>query len=147
MKRTATAVRSGAQRLRQFTESVIREQTRMAMEHKAINLAQGFPDFPCPPVLKKLANDALAADWNQYSITWGLPGLRQAIDAREFREDLYFRISTFRLRIQPLRERPLDIMPLVMQSLARHNESGVPYSVTAEAQQLLLKCWCSLMKS
>ncbi len=63
--------------------------------------------------------------------------LRQAIDAREFREDLYFRISTFRLRIQPLRERPLDIMPLVMQSLARHNESGVPYSVTAEAQQLL----------
>jgi two-component system response regulator FlrC len=64
--------------------------------------------------------------------------LRQAIDAREFREDLYFRISTFRLRIQPLRERPLDIMPLVMQSLARHNESGVPYSVTAEAQQLLL---------
>jgi two-component system response regulator FlrC len=63
--------------------------------------------------------------------------LRQAIDEREFREDLYFRISTFRLRIQPLRERPLDIMPLVMQSLARHNDSGVPYSVTAEAQQLL----------
>ena len=64
--------------------------------------------------------------------------LRQAIDAREFREDLYFRISTFRLRIQPLRERPLDIMPLVMQSLARHNDSGVPYSVTPEAQQMLL---------
>ena len=63
--------------------------------------------------------------------------LRQAIDAREFREDLYFRISTFRLRIQPLRERPLDIMPLVMQSLARHGDSGLPYSVTAEAQQLL----------
>ncbi len=63
--------------------------------------------------------------------------LRQAIEAREFREDLYFRISTFRLRIQPLRERPLDIMPLVMQSLARHGESGLPYSVTAEAQQLL----------
>jgi two-component system response regulator FlrC len=64
--------------------------------------------------------------------------LRQAIDAREFREDLYFRISTFRLRIQPLRERPLDIMPLVMQSLGRHSDSGVPYSVTAEAQQLLM---------
>jgi two-component system response regulator FlrC len=63
--------------------------------------------------------------------------LRQAIDAREFREDLYFRISTFRLRIQPLRERPLDIMPLVMQSLARHGEGGVAYSVTTEAQQLL----------
>ena len=63
--------------------------------------------------------------------------LRQAIDAREFREDLYFRISTFRLRIQPLRERPLDIMPLVMQALARHNDSGIPFSVTPEAQQLL----------
>jgi two-component system response regulator FlrC len=63
--------------------------------------------------------------------------LRQAIVAREFREDLYFRISTFRLRIQALRDRPLDIMPLVLQSLERHNESGLPYQVTPEAQQML----------
>jgi two-component system response regulator FlrC len=64
--------------------------------------------------------------------------LRQAIVEREFREDLYFRISTFRLRIQPLRERPLDIMPLAMQALERHNDSGLPYQVTPEAQQLLM---------
>ncbi len=71
-----------ATRLGDFSESVIREQTRMAMEHGAINLAQGFPDFPCPPALKKLANEALSDDHNQYSITWGLPGLRKAIAAK-----------------------------------------------------------------
>jgi len=65
--------------------------------------------------------------------------LRAAIDAREFREDLYFRISTFRLRIQPLRERPGDILPLVAQSLARHAKGGVPLSVHPEAQNLLLQ--------
>ena len=63
--------------------------------------------------------------------------LRAAIDAREFREDLYFRISTFRLRIQPLRERQGDILPLVAQSLARHAKGGVPLSVEPEAQNLL----------
>ena len=63
--------------------------------------------------------------------------LRQAIEAREFHEDLYFRISTFRLRIQPLRERPGDIIPLVVQSLARHAKGGVPLSVSPEAQVLL----------
>jgi len=65
--------------------------------------------------------------------------LRAAIDAREFREDLYFRISTFRLRIQPLRERMGDILPLVAQSLARHAKGGVPLSVEPEAQSLLLQ--------
>ncbi len=65
--------------------------------------------------------------------------LRAAIDAREFREDLYFRISTFRLRIQPLRERPGDILPLVAQSLARHAKGGVPLSVEPEAQNQLLQ--------
>ena len=65
--------------------------------------------------------------------------LRAAIDAREFREDLYFRISTFRLRIQPLRERIGDILPLVAQSLARHAKGGVPLSVEPEAQSLLLQ--------
>ncbi|PUE29373.1 sigma-54-dependent Fis family transcriptional regulator [Limnohabitans sp. JirII-29] len=63
--------------------------------------------------------------------------LKLAIEQREFREDLYFRISTFRLRIQPLKERQGDIMPLVMQSLARHGKSGLPFTVTAEAQALL----------
>lgn len=63
--------------------------------------------------------------------------LKQAIEQREFREDLYFRISTFRLRIQPLKDRPGDIVPLVAQSLARHVKGGVPFTVTAEAQALL----------
>jgi two-component system response regulator FlrC len=63
--------------------------------------------------------------------------LRVAIEEREFREDLYFRISTFRLSIQPLRERVGDIMPLVMQSLTRHGTSGQNYSVSDDAQVLL----------
>jgi two-component system response regulator FlrC len=63
--------------------------------------------------------------------------LRKAIEQREFREDLYFRISTFRLRIQPLRERPGDILPLVMQSLGRHAKGGVPFTVSHEAKAML----------
>jgi two-component system response regulator FlrC len=63
--------------------------------------------------------------------------LKQAIEQREFREDLYFRISTFRLRIQPLKDRPGDIVPLVAQSLARHVKGGVPFTVTPEAQVML----------
>ena len=63
--------------------------------------------------------------------------LKLAIEQREFREDLYFRISTFRLRIQPLKDRPGDIVPLVAQSLARHVKGGLPFTVTPEAQMLL----------
>ena len=63
--------------------------------------------------------------------------LRQAIEAREFREDLYFRISTFRLRIQPLCERPGDILPLAMQALNRLAKDGVPLSLSMEAQLML----------
>jgi aminotransferase len=62
-----------------FTESVIREMTRLAIAHKAINLAQGFPDFPCPDELKKAACEAINGDYNQYAITWGAQDLRQAI--------------------------------------------------------------------
>jgi aminotransferase len=63
----------------QFTESVIREMTRLAMEHKAINLSQGFPDFPAPDVLKQAAADAIFADVNQYAITWGAKSFRDAL--------------------------------------------------------------------
>jgi aspartate/methionine/tyrosine aminotransferase len=63
-----------AARLGRFTESVIREQTRLARVHGAVNLAQGFPDFPCPPELKELSSRAIEEDHNQYSITWGAPG-------------------------------------------------------------------------
>lgn len=72
-------------RLKNFTESVIREQTRLAMVHGSVNLAQGFPDFPCEPVLKELARKAIDADYNQYSVTWGMPALRQAL-AKKYSE-------------------------------------------------------------
>ncbi len=62
-----------------FTESVIREMTRLAMKHQAVNLAQGFPDFPAPTAIKQAAQDAIAADINQYAITWGAKPLRDAI--------------------------------------------------------------------
>ena len=63
--------------------------------------------------------------------------LRQAIEAREFREDLYFRISTFRLRIQPLCERPGDILPLAMQALNRLAKDNIPLSLSIESQLML----------
>jgi aminotransferase len=62
-----------------FTESVIREMTRLCLEHDGINLAQGFPDFPCPPELKAAAKAAIDADVNQYAITWGAKRFRDAI--------------------------------------------------------------------
>jgi aminotransferase len=62
-----------------FTESVIREMTRLANEHDAINLAQGFPDFDAPAELLEIAVEALRTGWNQYAITWGSPRLRGAI--------------------------------------------------------------------
>ncbi len=62
-----------------FTESVIREMTRQAMLHGAINLSQGFPDFPAPAAVKLAAQEAVAGDVNQYAITWGAKKLRQAI--------------------------------------------------------------------
>jgi aminotransferase len=63
----------------QFTESVIREMTRLCIQHNGINLAQGFPDFPCPAELKHAAREAIDADVNQYAITWGAPRFRGAI--------------------------------------------------------------------
>ena len=67
----------------QFTESVIREMTREALRYNAINLAQGFPDFPAPAEIKLAAQQAIADDINQYAITWGARNLREAI-ARKF---------------------------------------------------------------
>jgi aspartate/methionine/tyrosine aminotransferase len=62
-----------------FTESVIREMTRLAIRHGAVNLSQGFPDFPAPAEIKRAAQDAIAADINQYAVTWGSKSLRNAI--------------------------------------------------------------------
>ncbi|HEY9620589.1 MAG TPA: aminotransferase class I/II-fold pyridoxal phosphate-dependent enzyme [Crinalium sp.] len=63
----------------QFNESVIREMTRVALQHQAVNLAQGFPDFACPPELKQAACEAIAQNVNQYAITWGDRLFREAI--------------------------------------------------------------------
>jgi aspartate/methionine/tyrosine aminotransferase len=76
-----------SQKAARFTESVIREMTRLAHLHGAVNLSQGFPDFAAPAVVKEAAQRAVAEDINQYAITWGARSLRQAI-ARKF-ERLY----------------------------------------------------------
>lgn len=70
-----------ARRTHGFTESVIREMTRVADECGAINLAQGFPDFPAPDVIKEAAIRAIRDDVNQYAVTWGAPRLRAAVAA------------------------------------------------------------------
>ena len=62
-----------------FTESVIREMTREALKHGAVNLSQGFPDFAAPEDIKRAAMDGIAADINQYAITWGARDFREAI--------------------------------------------------------------------
>jgi aminotransferase len=80
----ADAVAQGARRMlstkvEHFTESVIREMTRLAMKYDAVNLAQGFPDFPAPREIKDAARAAIEADDNQYAITWGQKPLRDAL--------------------------------------------------------------------
>ena len=71
-----------AKRTSTFTESVIREMTRIANQHEAINLAQGFPDFPMPEPMKEAACAAINGDINQYAVTWGSAALRLAIAAK-----------------------------------------------------------------
>lgn len=85
-----------AHRTAGFVESVIREMSRLAVQHGAVNLAQGFPDFPAPPAIKQAAIDAINADINQYSITWGAKPFRDAI-ATKYR-------STYGLTLDPERE-------------------------------------------
>jgi len=74
-----------SKKAKRFTESVIREMTRLCRQHGAVNLAQGFPDFPAPQEIKDAACRAIAADVNQYAITWGAPALRSAIAAKQLR--------------------------------------------------------------
>jgi aminotransferase len=69
-----------------FTESVIREMTRLSDLHGAINLGQGFPDFPAPDEVKDAARQAIADDHNQYPVTWGVPAFREAIAEKYLRE-------------------------------------------------------------
>ena len=74
-----------AKRTSTFTESVIREMTRIANKHEAINLAQGFPDFPMPEPMKEAACAAIHGDINQYAVTWGSSAMRIAI-AEKYRK-------------------------------------------------------------
>jgi aspartate/methionine/tyrosine aminotransferase len=83
-------------RVAEFRESVIREMTRLSLQHGAVNLAQGFPDFCAPAELKSAAQRAIAEDINQYSITWGAKSFRDAIC------DYYRRF--YKLEIDPERE-------------------------------------------
>jgi aspartate/methionine/tyrosine aminotransferase len=74
---------SGSKKATQFTESVIREMTRLNQLYGGVNLSQGFPDFPAPAEVKEAACAAIQADVNQYAVTWGARPLREAV-AREF---------------------------------------------------------------
>lgn len=85
-----------AKRTATFTESVIREMTRIATLHGAVNLAQGFPDFPMPKPMKDAACAAIHGDINQYAVTWGSPSLRNAI-AEKYRR-------WYRMEVDPERE-------------------------------------------
>ena len=68
-----------SRRVQGFTESVIREMTRVVSQHGGVNLAQGMPDFPPPRELLEAAHRAIDGDFHQYAITWGTPSLRRAI--------------------------------------------------------------------
>jgi aspartate/methionine/tyrosine aminotransferase len=95
--RVAAAVqRRLSDKAERFTESVIREMTRLAMQYDAVNLAQGFPDFSAAAEVKEAARQAISDDINQYAITWGAKELRDAI-ARKFER-------TQGVRVDPERE-------------------------------------------
>lgn len=71
-----------AKRTTVFSDSAMREMGRLATMHGAINLAQGFPDFPAPRMIKTAAVEAIEADYNQYAVSWGSASLRGAIAAK-----------------------------------------------------------------
>ncbi len=96
MSALATSKTFHSDRTAHFTESVIREMTRLAILHGAVNLAQGFPDFAAPVDLKRAAIQAIEADHNQYSITWGTKAFREAI--------AYKYARTYNLELDPERE-------------------------------------------
>jgi aminotransferase len=79
IKATGAAAIRLSDKAERFTESVIREMTRLAIAHGAINLAQGFPDFAAPEEIKEAARRAISDNVNQYAITWGARNLREAI--------------------------------------------------------------------
>lgn len=71
-----------SQKAASFTESVIREMSREAVKYGAVNLGQGFPDWQTPADIKQKAEEAIAADHNQYAVTWGVKEFRDGIAAK-----------------------------------------------------------------
>jgi aminotransferase len=82
MPATVDFERFVSRRTEHFVESVIREMSRLAVQHGAVNLAQGFPDFPAPAEIKQAAHESIDADRNQYPNTWGVKEFRDAIAAK-----------------------------------------------------------------
>jgi len=78
----------GANRVKALSESVIREMTRKAKKHDAINLSQGYPEYPTHELIKENAKKAIDSGLNQYSVTWGREDLRSKIaeKLRDFNE-------------------------------------------------------------
>jgi len=97
-----------------FTESVIREMTRLNLAlngpQRAINFAQGFPDFDPPPEIVEAAQKALADGYNQYATTWGAPQLRQAIAEKQSR--------TWGTAVDPETEVTVASMAAIIDSVA-----------------------------
>lgn len=79
MDQARTAKSRISKKAASFTESVIREMSREAVKYGAVNLGQGFPDWPAPETIKQKAQEAIAADHNQYAVTWGVKEFRDAI--------------------------------------------------------------------
>jgi aspartate/methionine/tyrosine aminotransferase len=75
-----------AQRVRGFGTSIFTEMSRLASQHSAVNLGQGFPDFPGPDFVKEAATKAINANANQYAVSFGAPRLRQEIARTWFSE-------------------------------------------------------------
>src|SRR5688500_1498971 len=120
-----TAIRAST-----FQESVIREMTRVANTHGAINLAQGFPDFPMPEPMKDAACAAVQGDINQYAITWGTPALRLAI-AEKYRR-------WYEMEVDPDREITVtcgatEAMAAVILALANHGDEVIVFDAFYES--------------
>src|SRR5437763_7463518 len=81
MRHTPMSKLTGSKKATQFTESVIREMTRLNDLHGGVNRSQGFPDFPAPAAVKEAACAAIRGDINQYAVTWGTRKFREAIAA------------------------------------------------------------------
>ncbi|RNC82136.1 MAG: aminotransferase class I/II-fold pyridoxal phosphate-dependent enzyme [Phycisphaera sp.] len=71
-----------AERFRPFGTTIFAEMSRLALEHNAVNLSQGFPDFDGPDFVKQAAVDAIHAGHNQYARSPGVPSLADAIKKR-----------------------------------------------------------------